>query len=141
MTVLGPQTGAIPPPTPSVLSQPFWDACARGELLFQRCDECGHATHTPAFLCSNCASQSLRWERSSGRGTIYSWTAVWRPQVPAFEVPYVAVVVDVEEGWQMLSNVIGCTVDDVEVGMRVEVEFHPIPGGFTLPYFRAVPSS
>jgi uncharacterized OB-fold protein len=136
MTMLGPQTGAIPPPTPSALSQPFWDGCARGELLYQRCDVCGHATHTPAFICSNCGSESLRWERSSGRGTIYSWTTVWRPQMPAFEVPYVAIIVDVEEGWQLLSNLIGCTVDDVEVGLPVEVEFHPIPGDFVLPYFR-----
>jgi uncharacterized OB-fold protein len=138
MTMLGPQTGAIPPPTPSELSEPFWDGCKRGALMFQRCDVCGHATHTPAFICSNCASESLRWERSSGRGTIYSWTTVWRPQMPAFEVPYVAIIVDVEEGWQLLSNLIGCTVDDVEIGMPVEVEFHPITGGFVLPYFRPV---
>ncbi len=136
MTMLGPQTGAIPAPTPSALSQPFWDGCKRGELLYQRCDSCGRATHTPAFICSNCASESLRWERSSGRGTIYSWTTVWRPQMPAFEVPYVAIIVDVEEGWQLLSNLIGCTVDDAEVGMPVEVEFHPITGGFSVPYFR-----
>jgi uncharacterized OB-fold protein len=136
MTMLGPQTGAIPPPTPSAVSQPFWDGCTRGELLYQRCDVCGHATHTPAFICSNCGSESLRWEASSGRGTVYSWTTVWRPQMPAFEVPYVAIIVDVEEGWQLLSNLIGCTVDDVEIGMPVEVEFHPIPGGFVLPYFR-----
>jgi uncharacterized protein len=141
MTMLRPQTGAIPPPTPSALSEPYWDGCRRGELLYQRCDVCGHATHTPAFICSNCASESLRWARSSGRGTIYSWTTVWRPQMPAFEVPYVAIVVDVEEGWQLLSNLIGCTVDDVEVGMPVEVEFHPITGGFVLPYFRPAPSS
>jgi uncharacterized protein len=134
--MLGPQTGAIPPPTPSALTQPYWDGCNRGELLYQRCDECGRATHTPAFICSHCASQSLRWERSAGRGTIYSWTTVWRPQMPAFEVPYVAIIVDVEEGWQMLSNLIGCRVDDVEVGMPVVVEFHPISGGFQLPYFR-----
>jgi len=134
--MLGPQTGAIPAPTPSALSQPFWDGCKRGELLYQRCDVCGRATHTPAFICSNCASQSLRWERSSGRGTIYSCTTVWRPQMPAFEVPYVAIIVDLEEGWQLLSNLIGCTVDDAEVGMPVEVEFHPITGGFVLPYFR-----
>ena len=141
MTLLQPQTGAIPPPTPSALSQPFWDGCNRGELLFQRCDECGRATHTPAYICAHCNAPALTWERSAGTGTIYSWTTVWRPQVPAFHVPYVAIIVDVDEGWQVLSNLIGCAVDDVEVGMRVEVEFHPISGGFDLPYFRPVTAS
>jgi hypothetical protein len=136
VTTLQPQTGAIPLPTPSELSRPFWDACNRGELLFQRCGECGRATHTPAYICAHCTSQALTWERSAGTGSVYSWTTVWRPQMPAFEVPYVAIIVDLDEGWQLLSNLIGCEVDDVEVGMRVEVEFHPVEGGFQLPYFR-----
>lgn len=136
MTTLQPQTGAIPLPTPSELSRPFWDGCNRGELLFQRCGACGRATHTPAYICAHCTSPALTWERSAGTGSVYSWTTVWRPQMPAFEVPYVAIIVDLDEGWQFLSNLIGCEVDDVEVGMRVEVEFHPVEGGFQLPYFR-----
>ena len=62
--------------------------------------------------------------------------------MPAFVVPYVPIVVAMDEGWQVLSNLIGCEVDDAEVGLRVQVEFHPIPGGSQLPYFRPVsPSS
>jgi uncharacterized OB-fold protein len=136
MSILEPQRGAIPPPVPSPLSQPYWDGVERGELLFQRCGECGLATHTPAHLCAHCTSRALAWERSAGEGSVYSWTAVWRPQVPAFEVPYVAVIVDVDEGWQMLSNLIGCAIDDVEIGLRVQVDFPTLPGGFRLPYFR-----
>jgi uncharacterized OB-fold protein len=136
MSFLAPQTGDIPVPYPSPLTQPFWDGCARGELLFQRCHDCGNATHTPAYICAHCTSQALTWERSAGTGSVYSWTTVWRPQVPTFEVPYTAIIVAVDEGWEMLSNLIGCPHDAVEVGMRVEVEFHEINGGVLLPYFR-----
>ena len=76
------------------------------------------------------------WEASAGTGAVYSWTTVWRPQMPTFEVPYVAIIVDMDEGWQILSNLIGCEHDAVEIGMRVAVEFHEMEGGFTLPYFR-----
>ena len=138
MTLLEPQRGAIPAPRPSTLTQPYWDGCNRGELLFQRCGVCGHATHTPAYLCANCTSQDLTWERSVGTGAIYSWTTVWRPQIPAFEVPYVAIIVDMDEGWQVLSNLIGCEHDAVEIGTRVAVEFHPIERGYQLPYFRPI---
>ena len=107
MTGLQPQTGKVPVPHPGTLTQPYWDGCARHELLFQRCGDCGHATHTPAYLCSNCTSQNLTWEKSAGTGEVYSWTTVWRPQMPSFEVPYVAIIVDMLEGWQLLSNLVG----------------------------------
>jgi uncharacterized OB-fold protein len=67
---------------------------------------------------------------------VYSWTVAWRPQSRAFRTPYVAAIVDLDEGYQMLTNVIGCQPDDVHAGMRVAVEFHPIGGGISLPYFR-----
>jgi uncharacterized OB-fold protein len=120
------------------LTQPFWDGCARHELLFQRCATCAQATHTPAYICAHCTSEELTWERSAGTGSIYSWTTVWRPQMPTFEVPYTAIVVTMDEGWEFLSNLIGCPHDAVEVGMRVEVEFHEVQGGAILPYFRPV---
>ena len=109
MTILMPQTGDIPRPYPTVVSAPYWEGCARGELLFQRCADCGGITHTPAVLCAHCCSRALSWEPSAGTGTIYSWTTVWRPQTPAFSIPYTAVIVDVDEGWQMLSNPVSYT--------------------------------
>ncbi|MGO8859993.1 MAG: Zn-ribbon domain-containing OB-fold protein [Acidimicrobiales bacterium] len=139
MTLLEPQRGAIPLPYPSPISRPFWEGQARGELLFQRCADCGRSTHTPALVCAHCGSQELGWVPSTGRGTVYSWTIVWRPQTPEFTVPYVPIIVDLEEGWQMLSNLVGCEHDAVHVGQPVEVVFHPHPGGVTMPYFQPRP--
>ncbi|MEX1007704.1 MAG: OB-fold domain-containing protein [Acidimicrobiia bacterium] len=136
MTLLVPQTGEISGPYPSELSQPYWDGCARGELRFQRCASCGLATHTPALICAHCTSRELAWEASAGTGSVYSWTTVWRPQTPAFVVPYQPIIVDVDEGFQMLSNLVGCEHDAVHIGMRITVEFHTIADGTMLPYFR-----
>jgi uncharacterized OB-fold protein len=63
---------------------------------------------------------------------------VWHPQTPAFTTPYVAAIIDVDEGYQMLANVIGCEPGDVNVGMRVQVEFHTIGAEISLPYFSPV---
>jgi hypothetical protein len=109
--------------------------------MFQRCATCGGATHTPAFVCAHCRSRDLSWEASAGRGAIYSWTTVWRPQTPQFTVPYVPIIVDVDEGFQVLSNLIGCEHDAVAVDVRVQVEFHAIHDGQindgpVLAYFR-----
>jgi|tagenome__1003787_1003787.scaffolds.fasta_scaffold19836533_2 uncharacterized OB-fold protein len=137
-SALVPQPAAIPAPMPSPLSQHYWDACARGELLFQRCAHCGKPNFDPALLCRHCGSRDLGWEQSAGNGTVYSWTVVWRPQQPSFVVPYAPAIVDIDEGYQMLANIVGCDVADLAVGMPVAVEFHPVSDGFAIPYFRPV---
>ena len=135
MTILEPQNGSIPLPHPTVVSRPFWEGCQRGELLFQRCGACGNATWSPAVMCSNCRSTELHWEQSKGEGEVYSWTVVWRPQTPQFTVPYAAVIMRMDEGYDFLSNMIGCAPDEVHVGMRAKVAFHKLTDEITLPYF------
>jgi hypothetical protein len=68
---------------------------------------------------------------------VYSWTIAYRPQTEAFTVPYAPVIVNLNEGFQMLSNIIDCDTNDLAVGMRVQVEFREV-GQMTLPYFRPV---
>lgn len=135
---LSPQPATIPPPHPSPISAPYWEGAKRGELLFQRCGSCARAEFDAALLCRRCGSRDLTWERSAGTGTVYSWTTVWRPQQPSFVVPYAPAIVDMDEGFQVLANLVGCDVADLAVGMRVAVEFHPIADGFVLPYFAPV---
>jgi uncharacterized OB-fold protein len=135
VATLTPHPEGIPLPEPSLVSAPFWEGARVGELRYQRCPA-GHPVFNPAPRCRCCGSSDLTWERSAGFGAVYSSSVVWRPQTPAFAVPYVAAIVALDEGYQMLANVIGCEPEDVVVGLRVAVEFHPIGGGFVLPYFR-----
>jgi uncharacterized OB-fold protein len=123
-------------PMATVMSTPYWEGCGRSELLFQQCADCGAATHPPAVVCSACCSNRLTWQKSAGTGVVYSWTTIWRPQTPAFTVPYVAIVVDMVERWQILSNLVDCEHDVVSIDMPVVVEFHPAHNGMALPYFR-----
>lgn len=138
MRILRPQHGNIPHPRPTAVSQPFWDGLRLQELRFQRCGSCGRAVHSPSTICSNCWSTSLSWEVSSGRGEVYSWTVVRRPISREFEVPYAPVIIDMAEGWQMLSSLVGCADDEIRIGMPVQVIFHVIEGDFVLPYFEPV---
>jgi hypothetical protein len=106
--------------------------------MYQRCEECATAVFDPASACRRCLSDRLTWQVSDGLGTVYSWSTVWRPQSPAFATPYVAAIIDVDEGYQMLANIIGCAPEEVRAGLRVSVEFHPIGEGLVLPYFSPV---
>jgi uncharacterized OB-fold protein len=86
-----------------------------GRLGFQRCAGCGAAVFYPRVLCPVCGSSDLAWETSSGRGVVYATTAVYRRE----DDPYNVVLVDVEEGFRMMSRVEGVPAEEVEVGARV----------------------
>jgi len=134
--MLEPQPIGIPVPNPSAASKPYWEGCARGELVYQRCDDCGTIALRPATVCGSCLSRSLAWVQSSGEGLLYSWTVVWRPQRPSFTVPYAPAIVTLDEGFRMVSSIVGCEPEDLSADMPVAVEFHAASDEIFLPYFR-----
>jgi uncharacterized OB-fold protein len=129
-----PQTGPVPHAN-SPLSVPFWDGCRSQELRYQRCEGCGVANFLPTEHCRHCLSGDLSWQRSGGHGEIYSWTVVHRPVTAEFAPPYAPAIVTLDEGYQMLTNIVGVAPEDVAVGMRVRVEFHAVGTDVVLPYF------
>jgi uncharacterized OB-fold protein len=116
----------------------FFGFCAEGELRFQRCGDCGVWRHVPRELCAECGSWTWSWERSSGRGSVFSWTVVGRALHPAFgeSVPYAPVIVELAEGVRMLSSVVDCPPEELAIGMPVEVVFDAVTPEVTLPRFR-----
>ncbi|MCW2661001.1 MAG: hypothetical protein JWP83_2153 [Mycobacterium sp.] len=131
---LRPQTGPVPHAS-SELSLPFWQGCGARELRYQCCESCGLPNFPPTEHCRQCLSAELRWERSGGLGEIYSWTVVHRPVTAEFEPPYAPAIVTLDEGYQMLTNVVGVAPGDLAIGMRVRVQFHAVGTDVTLPYF------
>jgi len=117
-------------------SKPFWDGTAQSELRFQRCADCHSAIFYPRNICPFCHSQQLDWETSAGRGTVYSFTVARKPAGPAFAdaVPMTIGLVDVEEGFRMMSNILG-DPDRVAIGARVRVVFRPAGENVVLPLF------
>ncbi|MGH7830576.1 MAG: Zn-ribbon domain-containing OB-fold protein [Candidatus Binatia bacterium] len=131
-----------PLPEITPVTRPFWAAAAEARLLLQRCPDCGRYIWTPRPLCVECGSERLQWTEVSGRGTIYSFTVIrqvaGRGSSKAFEkdIPYVVAWIDLDEGPRMVSNVVGCPVDEVKIAMRVSVVFEPASAEISLPKFR-----
>jgi len=125
-------------PTPDPSTQPWWDAAAEGRLLIKRCADCGAAHFYPRPFCPLCWSPAVDWEEVSGRGRLYTWSVVRTNDLPPFDrrVPYVAAIVDLEEGPRMMTNIVDCQVEALQIGMAVEVIFRADAGGPALPYFR-----
>jgi uncharacterized protein len=66
-------------------------------------------------LCPVCGSASFAWEESGGRGTVYATTAVYHRD----REPHNVALVDLEEGFRMMSCIEGVPVEEVEVEMDV----------------------
>ncbi len=126
----------LPEITPEMA--PFWDAARRRQLVVQRCTGCGTYRFPARELCSRCLSRESTWVPVSGRGTVFTWAVVHQASHPGFaaEVPYALVTVELEEGARLLTNVVGCRVEDLRAGLPVEVVFEDVTPDVTLPKFR-----
>lgn len=121
--------------TPSDLTEPFWTAAVERRLVVPRDNDSGHYFFPPERCVPGTDSTDWQYVPSSGRGTVYTFSVVHRAPSPDFDAPYVLAVVDIEEGWSMLTNLVDCEPADVSVGMAVEVCYLEVENG-VLPVFR-----
>ena len=114
----------------------FWEGARNRELLIQRCTSCKTLRHPPRTMCGECGSFEWDAVRASGRGEVYSFAVHHHPPVPGFQVPYVVVLVQLEEGTRLMTNMTGVEPSDVRIGMPVEVDFLDIDESLTVPVFK-----
>jgi uncharacterized OB-fold protein len=133
-------TVAKPVPEVTTELRPFFSAAREGRLVVQRCRKCGRRRFPPREICSHCLARDAEWVPSSGRGTVLSYNVMHQVYHPGFaaDVPYAVVLVELEDGARMISNVVDCPLDRVQVGLRVEVAFQERTSEIVLPVFRPV---
>jgi uncharacterized OB-fold protein len=118
----------------------FYEYCKKHELRFQRCTDCGTWRHVPRDMCAKCGSFNWAWTQSSGKGKLFSWTTVMQPMLPQFadRVPYSPVVIEMDEGVRILSELVDVPNEELRLGLPVEVAFDDVTPEVTLPKFRRV---
>ena len=127
----------IPQPTPT--TQPYWDAVRQRKLVLP-VNAAGKLSWYPRALDPGTLTQPSGWREVSGKGTVYAFTVDRRGTAPAFaaDAPYVIAIIELVEGPHFTSNIIGCPIDDVKVGMRVEAVYEDVTDEVTLVKFRPV---
>ncbi len=89
------------------------------------CTRCGRAHYSPRVICPHCGSGSLTWKQSDGLGTVYSTSTI----SPRGGEPYAVVLVNLDDGPRLMSNMIGIAAADVRIGLRVRVRIEQRDGG------------
>jgi uncharacterized OB-fold protein len=133
-------TQSRPLPRPQPETDFYWEKTKAHELWLSHCDDCTTTYFYPRAICPSCFSRNTRWLQSSGRGTLYAFTIAHRSPAPAFadQVPYIAAIVELDEGAHIPTNLIEIEPDPavVKIGMRVEVVFEDVSDALALPKFR-----
>jgi uncharacterized OB-fold protein len=132
------------PQKPSRLKPPmahdnawWWERVAEADVIpIQRCASCQKLRHPPRPLCDACGSPDFDSIDASGRATVHTFTVIHHPQVPGYDYPLIAIIVDLEEGERMASTLVDCAPEAVSIGMAVEAVIHEDEDGFKLPLFR-----
>lgn len=126
-----------PQPVRSALNRPYWDGTASGVLRIQHCRACDARFLYARTLCPACWKSDLLWEAATGRGHILAITTVHQAPYAAFadDAPYRIAIIRLEEGAQLMANIIGAGAMDAVIGDPVEVTFEQ-RGDVVIPQFQ-----
>ena len=127
-------------PLPRITKEdrPFWEAAKRHVLVLPKCRGCGHVSFPPYVACSKCLSFERDWIEASGRGKVWGYIEMRQPYIKSFEddLPYNVVLVELEEGPFMYSNVTGIPSDEIKPDLPLEAYFEDVTNEITLIKFR-----
>ena len=126
-----------PLPETDAISAPFFEAAAKGKLLYQQCAACGHRQFYPRGLCTACGA-TPEWAEASGRGTVHTFTIVRQYGAEPYksELPYVVAMIELEEGVRMMGNVTDVDPEAVKIGMPVSAYALLAEDKIAIPYWK-----
>jgi hypothetical protein len=127
-------------PQPDEFTRPFWEAVHDGRLVVPECSSCRRRFFVPEPLCPHCGAGDWAWVSSPGTGCVYSISVVHQAVDPGQTTPFVLAAVDLDDGWTMLTHVVGTDPDQLSIGDRLRFAPTPVTDGISLPTFARVAS-
>ncbi len=129
---------AKPLPYRSEENANYLDGLNERQIRLQACGGCGRFRYPPSQFCPYCLSEAAEWKAVSGRGTVYSFIVVHQLYHPGFkdDIPYPVAIVELEEGPRLTANIVGCSNEDLRVGLAVRPEFVQATADVTILKFR-----
>ena len=118
-------------------NRPHWDGAGEGRLMIQACSDCGTLRYPFSTLCAHCHSTKAEWRQVSGKGTVWSWCVFHRVYFKGFEneMPYSVVLVELDEGVRLYSNLTDVPHEKLRIGIRVRAVFDAATDQVTLVKF------
>ena len=99
----------------------FIEHCKKGELAYQVCTDDNTPVFFPRAVAPKSGSTNLEWRVAKGTGTVHATTVVYTKDKP----PHNVALIDLDEGFRLMSRVEGIDPMQVKIGMRVKVRIDP----------------
>src|SRR5690349_12567790 len=97
----------------------YLEYAKKGELAYQVAD--GKAIFYPRVMAPRSGNGNVEWRVSKGLGTVYATTVVYYKN----EQPLNIALIDMDEGFRLMSRVEDVDAMQVKIGMRVKVRMNP----------------
>jgi len=123
----------FPAPPVNVEYEEFWSQANNGKLLLPRCMDTNQFFWYPRKISPFTLSANVEWVEAAGKGVIYTFSVMRRAD-PQYVIAYVRLV----EGITMMTNIVECDPDSLEVGQPVELLMKEAENGQKVPVFRPV---
>ena len=123
----------FPAPPVNVEYEEFWSKANNGKLLLPRCMDTNQFFWYPRKISPFTLSANIEWVEAAGKGVIYTFSVMRRAD-PQYVIAYVRLV----EGITMMTNIVECDPDSLEVGQPVELLMQKSENGQKIPVFRPV---
>jgi hypothetical protein len=127
-----------PLPRITLDSQEFWKSTHEHAMRLQRCTSCETWRYYPNEACPHCSALTYEWLPVSGKGEIHTFTLLERARGNPFEgeTPFALVLVTLDEGPVLMSNLVDYEEGELAIGQRVVVGYEDVNDEVTLPVFR-----
>lgn len=113
----------------------FYDAISAGRLDVQECASCRGLRYPPAPMCPKC--NCLLWDQRTLRGTgaLFSYTVHYHPPIAGYDGPIPVGLVEMDEGVRLMAGLHGIALDEIEIGMKLRLDFPEVEPGYVLHRF------
>lgn len=99
----------------------------RYRLEANKCKSCKTVYFPPRLLCPECKKSDLVETKLVEKGEVVSYTIIRvPPQQFIDQTPYAIGIIKLDDGVNLMGQIVDCDFEDLKIGMRVRIEFRKI---------------
>jgi uncharacterized protein len=106
----------------------YWrEVPQRYRLEANKCEKCSKKFFPPRLICPKCGNRDLVKTKIAEKGKIISHTIIRVPPSQyKDQAPYAVGVVEMDDGVNVMGQIVDCDFKDLKIGMRVKIEFRKL---------------
>ena len=122
---------------PVLKTRLFWEKLKEGKVYATKCRKCGKVYYPPQGDCAPCLSSNMEWVELSRDAVLETYThALQRPAGFDQYEPYIIAIARTKDGVRVMGWLEGIKLEEVKVGMKLEMSTRKLSDGFLVITFR-----